>query len=219
MSFKAGFECLPTGTSVAGQSIALTQFVAWSHRLTAERLRPGDLAVDLTAGRGRDTLCLAQAVGSKGRVVAFDIQRSAVDQTLDLLTRKLGRGLEWPLERAIPEHPGIYVIHGCHTNLERMLTGAPRVIMANLGYLPGGDRTLTTLPESSRAALGQAAELLVPGGRLVVIGYPAHAGGAKECAEVEQIFAGLDAQIWDVLKMVALDRPDAPFLMAAERRN
>ena len=38
---------------------SLIRIVTWSHELVREVLRPGDLAVDLTAGKGRDTLALA----------------------------------------------------------------------------------------------------------------------------------------------------------------
>src|ERR1700753_1556592 len=41
---------------------ALTTAVQWSHRLLEGRLRPGDWAVDATAGNGHDTVFLAQRV-------------------------------------------------------------------------------------------------------------------------------------------------------------
>lgn len=40
----------------------------------AQVLRPGDVAVDATAGNGHDTLFLAQAVGPSGTVYAIDVQ-------------------------------------------------------------------------------------------------------------------------------------------------
>ena len=64
---------------------SLTRIVPWCHQLVAEVLKPGDLAVDLTAGKGRDTLVLAQAVGEGGQVVAFDLQAVALEQTAQYL--------------------------------------------------------------------------------------------------------------------------------------
>ena len=52
-----------------------------AQKLATEILRPGDVAVDGTAGKGRDTACLAQAVGPTGHVHAFDIQPEAVAST------------------------------------------------------------------------------------------------------------------------------------------
>ncbi len=46
-----------------------------SHRFLAEHVRPGDLCIDATAGRGYDTAYLAGLTGETGRVLAFDIQQ------------------------------------------------------------------------------------------------------------------------------------------------
>ncbi|MFM7397885.1 MAG: rRNA methyltransferase, partial [Verrucomicrobiota bacterium] len=48
-------------------------------------LSDGDVAIDGTAGRGRDTLLLAGLVGASGRVHAFDVQAEAIDATRALL--------------------------------------------------------------------------------------------------------------------------------------
>ncbi len=62
-----------------------TRMVSWSHRLLADVLSPGDLALDLTAGTGRDTLFLFHRLGPRGRILAFDIQREALLRTESLL--------------------------------------------------------------------------------------------------------------------------------------
>ncbi|MGI9108918.1 MAG: methyltransferase domain-containing protein, partial [Opitutales bacterium] len=56
-----------------------------AQKLATEILRPGDVAIDGTAGKGRDTACLAQAVGPTGHVHAFDIQPEAIASTHNLL--------------------------------------------------------------------------------------------------------------------------------------
>ena len=48
-------------------------------------LSEGDFAIDATAGRGYDTAFLARTVGRTGRVLAFDIQKDAVESTRALL--------------------------------------------------------------------------------------------------------------------------------------
>ena len=52
--------------------------VEYCHALLRERLLPGDLAVDATAGNGHDTHFLAQLTGPDGRVFAFDVQEQAI---------------------------------------------------------------------------------------------------------------------------------------------
>ena len=41
------------------------------HRVLREHIRPGDLCIDATAGRGKDTLFLAELVGEDGHVPAW----------------------------------------------------------------------------------------------------------------------------------------------------
>ena len=57
------------------------------HRIIEEKVQPGDICVDATAGRGNDTLFLAKLVGETGHVTAFDIQQDAVDSTRELLEK------------------------------------------------------------------------------------------------------------------------------------
>ena len=45
-----------------------------AHQIWRQVLREGDTAIDATCGRGSDSLWLANAVGPKGTVYAFDIQ-------------------------------------------------------------------------------------------------------------------------------------------------
>ena len=49
------------------------------HEFLKRHVRPGALCIDATAGRGRDTALLCRLAGETGRVLAFDIQREAVE--------------------------------------------------------------------------------------------------------------------------------------------
>lgn len=137
-------------------------------------LAPGDLVVDATVGQGRDTRFLAEAVGADGRVYGFDVQPEALElarQRLGALTGRVSlhlRGHESMLETLPPE-----------------LRGRVAVIMFNLGYLPGGDKRLTTRPETTLAGLVAALELLSPRGCLSVVAYTGHPGGREECEAVK----------------------------------
>jgi FkbM family methyltransferase len=65
-----------------GHALALYgEFAEVENRLLVHVLRPGDWAVDIGANIGTVTLPMARAVGSEGRIVAFDPQR-LVFQTL-----------------------------------------------------------------------------------------------------------------------------------------
>ena len=70
------------------------------HGFLRQHVKEGALCIDATAGRGRDTALLCRLAGKEGRVLAFDIQQSAVDQTRALLETK--EALELVDEALIP---------------------------------------------------------------------------------------------------------------------
>ncbi len=196
---------------------SLTRIVTWSQQLLCEVLEHGDLVVDLTAGTGQDTHVLAKAVGSEGQVVAFDLQAEALEQTTQRLQQHNFIVKSVPDDTEIPRAFGVYLVHACHSSLNKIITHPVKAIIANLGYLPGGDKTLVTRSDSTLAALSQSLELLVPGGRLAVTVYPAHPGGEEEGSAVNDFFCSLSREDWLVLSLRAANREEAPYLLVAER--
>jgi len=154
-----------------------------AHELVAERLVAGDAAVDATAGNGHDTLFLAGQVGPGGRVIAFDIQDVAISSTRGRLEE------EGVLDR-------VTLIHDSHENCVRCLgehgVGRLKAVMFNLGYLPGGDRSLVTRPEITVSALQSLLGIVVPGGVITLILYIGHPGGSKEAEAVLRFVQSLD---------------------------
>lgn len=197
---------------------SLTRIVTWSHELVREVLRPGDLAVDLTAGKGRDTLALAAAVGQTGQVVSFDTQAVALEQTAALLQQHGYTVKNWFGDREISAGNEIVLVQACHSSLKEILSRPARAVLANLGYLPGGDRALITRAESTLPALAQSLDLLSIGGRLAVTVYPAHPGGRHEAQMIDDFFATLPNDFWQVLSLRVANRGEAPYLLVAERR-
>jgi 23S rRNA U2552 (ribose-2'-O)-methylase RlmE/FtsJ len=196
----------------------LINVTAWGHDLLAEVLEDGDLAVDLTAGNGHDTLALSRMTGTAGQVVACDIQARALTATAERLQQA---GIAWRLHPDIdtlPIRAGVDLIRMDHAHIAAVLPRTPRGIVANLGYLPGGDQTLVTRPETTLPALRACCELLERGGRMAVVVYPCHAGGAAEAAALNKFFAGLDPSRFQILQMGISNRPQAPFLIMTEKR-
>ena len=143
--------------------------------LAAEALRPGDIAVDATAGKGRDAAFLGRMVGPSGHVHAFDIQTEAIDATRRLLA------LAGLTERSTLHQRS-------HSELAAALPpgsmGKVGAVMFNLGYLPGGTPSVITQPETTAKALDEAYTALRPGGRIVCVTYTGHPGGPEESAAV-----------------------------------
>ena len=182
-----------------------------AHRWVAERLQPGEIAVDATAGGGTDTLFLAKLSGRKGLVYAFDVQVEALE-----LTRRRLDGEAAPLAN-------VSLIHGSHEQMEEevpaALHGKAAAVMFNLGYLPGSDGTVITKPHSTLAALQSALKLLRSKGIITAVLYPGHPGGNEEAEAVEEWAAGLHPHEAEVLLYRFLNRAHtAPYLLGIIRK-
>ncbi len=174
----------------------------------------GDFAIDLTAGNGYDTLMLAQAVGPSGRVLALDLQGLALERSAERLQAQ-GIVTQRLQVTGSPLLAGVSLVQADHAELAAWNLSAPSAIIANLGYLPGGDKRLVTKPETTLAALQAACDLLTPGGRIAVVVYPGHPGGRCEATAVDQFFSGLDESQFEVLRLQVMNRPQSPFLLTA----
>lgn len=191
----------------------LPRATAFAHHLLRESLRPGDLAIDATCGNGHDTIALAEMVGPDGRVLALDLQPNAVANTRD---RCQSAGLA---DRVIAL-PGDHRDLTKHWNENFSDPFRPSAIIFNLGYLPGGDKSLITQSDSTLAGLDQARTLLAPGGLLICVCYPGHPGGDTEADAVRQWFAALPGDTWPSIAYEFLNQPaQPPFVLATGPRG
>lgn len=179
------------------------------HAALATAVRPGDVAVDATAGNGHDTVALARLVGTAGRVFAFDVQQVALDRTAARM-HELG-------------FANVTLLLRDHAELRETIPaehhGRLAAVVFNLGYLPLADKRITTRPVTTAAALRAAAELLRPGGLVSVLAYTGHAAGAEEIEVVRAAFERLRAEGWAVSEEAS--EPGAkpgPHLWMGEKR-
>jgi ubiquinone/menaquinone biosynthesis C-methylase UbiE len=182
--------------------------VVLAHLLVGQVLQPGDCAVDATAGNGHDTLYLAQRVGDRGKVYAFDVQQEAILQTAARL-------------RAGGFENRVVLIQAGHERLKEFVPAGIKAAMFNLGYLPGGDhRRIVTRPDTTLAALEQVLDLLDSGGLVTVVVYRGHEGGEEEGEAVSQFAKSLSFKQWDVIITAFPNRsPRAPFLVAMQKTD
>lgn len=144
------------------------------HDFLSDIALQGETVIDATAGNGYDTFFLAQCVGSQGKVFAIDIQQEAIDQTNLRLTEA--------------GYNNATCIKGSHSELLSLLPenliGKVAAITFNLGYLPGGNKAITTQIETTLIAIDASIQLLKPGGILTILAYTGHPGGKEEADSI-----------------------------------
>ncbi len=149
-------------------------------------VEPGDTVVDATCGNGNDTLALASM--KPARLYAFDVQEAAVRATTALLEAN-------DYSKSIREG-NIIVKQLAHEELVEFVPIPVKAILFNLGYLAGGDKTITTKDETTLTAVQGAMELLQPDGLICITMYSGHDEGKREKESLLDFAEGLDAATW-----------------------
>ena len=168
-------------------------------------LREGDVAVDFTMGNGHDTEFLSKTVGETGRVYACDIQPMALESTKKNLA---AGGCPENYTLILDSHHKV-----CDYVHEKIKAG-----MFNLGYLPGSDKTVTTMRETTVPAIEAAISLLDSDAILSVAVYPGHAEGEAEGKLVCELLSKLDRKKICVTKIRIVNSPTSPFFFAVESK-
>ena len=170
------------------------------HKCLRDEVKPGDFCIDATAGRGHDTVLLCELVGAAGKVLAFDIQESAVQSTRERL--KAGSYDKFS-----------EVILDSHANMEKYAAEeSVDCIVFNFGYLPGGDKSIFTRADSSCEAIRAALRLLKNGGLMCTSLYYGGPNGYEERDAILAMLKSFDVRECTVIACEFLNRGgDPPF--------
>ncbi len=168
-------------------------------------LHEGDFACDFTMGNGHDTAFLSETVGAGGHVTAFDIQPEALASTSANL-HKWGCPPNWQLFCA------------SHHRAKEFIDRPIKAGMFNLGYMPGGDHSLTTMRSTTLPAIENALSMLDRDSILLVAVYPGHAEGTAEGEELQKYFSALSRFKMSIGIFRLLNSPASPYFMIAETK-
>lgn len=179
-----------------------------AHRYWEKLLRAGDWAIDATCGNGQDTLKLAQTKDIGG-VIGIDLQPEAVQKTQRLLE----------LHLTPEELSRVHLVCQSHVEFPPLATQNPiRLIVYNLGYLPGGNKQVTTMTPTTLESVRKAHDLVAPGGAVSIACYPGHPEGKEEeialCAELSR----LSPKEWNVCTHHFPNRMLSPSLIFAQKK-
>lgn len=178
-------------------SAVLPSILNYAHQILAQAIQVGDTVIDATAGNGHDTLFLAQQVGENGKVWAFDIQNQAIENT------------QQRLKNAQICHR-VQTILASHEHIADYVAQPVAAAIFNFGYLPGGDKQLTTQTQSSLNAVQSVLKLLKKGGVAVLVLYPGHPEGAIESQVLQQFAANLPQPLFSVAHYAFINRKNQP---------
>lgn len=175
-------------------SKSFSPHIQTAHSYWKGHLQATDTAVDMTCGNGHDTLYLCELL-PHGSVIGFDIQRQAIEKTRELTK----------------DCSNVRLIHGSHTGVDQV--SSPRLVVYNLGYLPGGDKSVVTRVESTLESLEKALKILAPDGAISITCYPGHEEGEREEREILKFLQTLPSHRWTVCYHRWINRLKSPTLL------
>jgi SAM-dependent methyltransferase len=165
-------------------------------------LEPDQIVIDATCGNGRDTLFVAQHLGA--RVIAIDLQQTAVEKTKQTIE-----------DHQLKEKVTCYC--ASHEQLRKYCV-EPNLVIYNLGYLPGGNKQITTMRDSTLNSLKEALTILHPKGALSITLYPGHEEGWHETQAVLRWAKTLPSDEWSAIHHEWINRSKAPSFLWINRR-
>lgn len=169
-------------------------------------IKEGDIVVDFTMGNGHDTEFLSKTVGEGGHVYAFDIQPSAVEST-----RKNLEAAGCPKNYTL--------ICDSHHNVKKYVNCKIRGGMFNLGWLPGGDKSITTMRETTMPAIQAAIDLLDTDAILNIAVYPGHPEGDAEGKMIEEYLSSLSRFKVCATKVKIVNSETSPYFFMIETKK
>lgn len=170
-----------------------------SHYIIDQFLENKNIAIDATLGNGHDTDFLSKKFT---KVYSFEIQEEACRNYSE---RK---------------NKNVIVINNSHHLLKRYITEeSVDCIMYNLGFLPGGNKEITTMSETSLSSIIEGLKLLNHGGLMTICLYRGHDEGKEEGNVIIPYLKELPKSKFGVMYHEFLNRSDdAPILIVIERK-
>lgn len=166
--------------------------VELSHLLLLDVIKPHHVIIDATVGHGNDTLFIASLAD---KVIGFDIQKLAIDSTLEKIKKEQIHNVELILDT--------------HKNYHQYVSSFDGVIF-NLGYLPNGDKKIHTQSDETIQTIKSMLDHLNSFGFMLIVIYPGHDEGYQESLMIESLIASLDQHIFHTLKLTLPYQPNNP---------
>lgn len=169
-----------------------------SHFIITNYLENKNIAIDGTLGNGFDTDFLSN---NFEKVFSFEIQKEACDS---YISRKINN---------------VEVINDSHHLFKDYIKTNVDCIMYNLGFLPGGDKCVTTMHKTSLKSIQDGLEILNSGGIMTICIYKGHDEGKLEETCIINYLTSLPKNKFGVMSHSYLNRAEnAPMLVVIEKK-
>ena len=168
-------------------------------KICNENITKNDYVVDMTIGNGNDTLFLANL--SK-KVFGFDIQDTAIKNTKELLVKN--NVLNYDL---------FNTSHDKINDVLKEYKNNIKLILFNLGYLPCGNKNITTNHKTTLDAVKNSFSMLSNDGLILIVFYP-HPEGKLE-AEYVIKYLNENNKSFKIYKNTSNE--DAPYLVVINK--
>lgn len=160
-----------------------------AHRLLETKINENSIIVDATCGNGHDTLFLAHRAR---HVHAFDIQEIAIKNSIELTK----------------DFNNITFYHTTHEHITKHIPQYDGVVF-NLGYLPQGDKQITTHHMSTINTLKKLHERHE--GFVLIVAYPGHIEGLIEQVAIQSFLDKTDIK-YEVIRLPHITKKEAPVI-------
>jgi ubiquinone/menaquinone biosynthesis C-methylase UbiE len=188
-------------------NMAFNNILDYMSLILADNFKEGGFAVDATCGNGHDTLFLSNIAGESGRVYSIDIQKEALERSR-LLIKESGR------------YDNVTFFNISHDKIDSIVDGNPDCIVFNLGFLPGGDKSITTVSEVTLSAVEKGLRILTKGGLLLIAVYHGHPNGMIEKEAVLEFTKSLNQKMYNCSKIEFVNQiNNPPILYIIEKRQ
>ncbi|VYT67118.1 rRNA methylase [Clostridium tertium] len=169
-----------------------------SHDIIKNYVLNKDVAIDATLGNGYDADFLSK---NFSKVYAFDIQ----EEPCICYREKNVENVE--------------VINDSHHLFDKYVNSNVDCIMYNLGFLPGGDKNITTEHTTSLESIRIGLELLNSGGIMTICIYRGHNEGKIEETCILKYLKNLPKNKYGVMVQSYLNRQEiSPMLVIVEKK-
>lgn len=181
-----------------------SQITHWYHEIIRSQAEREGFYIDATMGKGNDTKLLCELAKDQGRILAFDIQKEALEET-----EKMLKGYE--IGRKMYEDGRIQLILDGHEHMGMYAESETAdVICFNFGYLPGGDHRIATKVETSVEAIKKGLKILKRGGMMSLCIYSGRDTGFEEKDAILEYLRSLPAREYTVIQNTYFNRGNNP---------